>query len=43
VPCILVGTEYTAIADGKLGDVAPTILKIMGIEKPEIMTGNYLV
>jgi len=43
VPCILVGTDYTAIADGKLGDVAPTILKLMGIEKPAIMTGNYLV
>jgi 2,3-bisphosphoglycerate-independent phosphoglycerate mutase len=43
VPCILVGTDYTAIADGKLGDVAPTILKIMGIEKPAIMTGNALV
>lgn len=43
VPCILVGTEYTSIADGKLGDVAPTILKLMGIEKPAIMTGNYLV
>ncbi|MBB5639209.1 2,3-bisphosphoglycerate-independent phosphoglycerate mutase [Pedobacter cryoconitis] len=43
VPCILVGTDYTAIADGKLGDIAPTILKLMGIEKPEIMTGNYLV
>ncbi|HEY0177473.1 MAG TPA: 2,3-bisphosphoglycerate-independent phosphoglycerate mutase [Pedobacter sp.] len=43
VPCILVGTDYTAIADGKLGDVAPTILKIMGIEKPEIMTGNSLI
>jgi 2,3-bisphosphoglycerate-independent phosphoglycerate mutase len=43
VPCILVGTEYTAIADGKLGDVAPTILKLMGIEKPAIMTGNSLI
>jgi len=43
VPCILVGTAYTSIADGKLGDVAPTILKLMGIEKPAIMTGNYLV
>ena len=43
VPCILVGTDYTTIADGKLGDVAPTILKLMGIEKPAIMTGNYLV
>jgi 2,3-bisphosphoglycerate-independent phosphoglycerate mutase len=43
VPCILVGTDYTSIADGKLGDIAPTILKLMGIEKPEIMTGNYLI
>lgn len=43
VPCILVGTDFKTIADGKLGDVAPTILKIMGIEKPEIMTGNALV
>ncbi|RAJ22907.1 2,3-bisphosphoglycerate-independent phosphoglycerate mutase [Pedobacter cryoconitis] len=43
VPCILVGTEYTSIADGKLGDIAPTILKLMGIEKPAIMTGNYLI
>ncbi|SDM36023.1 phosphoglycerate mutase [Pedobacter antarcticus] len=43
VPCILVGTEYQTIADGKLGDIAPTILKIMGLEKPEIMTGNSLI
>ena len=43
VPCILVGTDYTSIEDGKLGDVAPTILKLMGIEKPAIMTGNYLI
>lgn len=43
VPCILVGTDYTHISDGKLGDVAPTILKLMGIEKPEIMTGNTLI
>ncbi|PTS92934.1 2,3-bisphosphoglycerate-independent phosphoglycerate mutase [Pedobacter sp. HMWF019] len=43
VPCILVDNDYTSIADGKLGDVAPTILKLMGIPKPEIMTGNYLI
>jgi len=43
VPCILVGSDYTSIADGKLGDVAPTILKLMGIEKPAIMTGNELI
>ena len=43
VPCILVGTSYTHLADGKLGDVAPTILKLMGLPKPEIMTGNSLI
>ena len=43
VPCILVGTEYTHINDGKLGDIAPTILKLMGLERPAIMTGNCLI
>jgi 2,3-bisphosphoglycerate-independent phosphoglycerate mutase len=43
VPCILIDEDYKSIADGKLGDIAPTILKIMGIEIPEIMTGNCLV
>jgi 2,3-bisphosphoglycerate-independent phosphoglycerate mutase len=43
VPCILVDNDYQQIADGKLGDVAPTILKLMGIEKPAIMTGNVLI
>ncbi len=43
VPCILIDADYHSIADGKLGDVAPTILKIMGVEIPEIMTGDCLV
>ena len=43
VPCILIDKDYKTIADGKLGDIAPTILKIMGIEIPQIMTGNCLV
>lgn len=43
VPCILIDKDYKSIADGKLGDIAPTILKIMGIEIPAIMTGNCLV
>jgi 2,3-bisphosphoglycerate-independent phosphoglycerate mutase len=43
VPCILVDDDYTQIADGKLGDVAPTILTLLGIEKPAIMTGNSLI
>ncbi len=43
VPCILIDSDYKHVADGKLGDVAPTILKIMGITAPEEMTGNCLV
>lgn len=43
VPCVLIDDQYTAIADGKLGDVAPTVLKLMGIEIPSEMTGTPLV
>lgn len=43
VPCILIDKDFKSISDGKLGDIAPTILKIMGIEIPKIMTGNCLV
>ncbi|WP_262248264.1 2,3-bisphosphoglycerate-independent phosphoglycerate mutase [Parapedobacter soli] len=43
VPCILIDSNYTAIADGKLGDIAPTILTLMGIPIPPEMTGNVLV
>lgn len=31
------------VKDGKLGDVAPTILKVMGVNVPEEMTGDILV
>ena len=31
------------IENGKLGDIAPTILKLMGIEQPEAMTRHSLV
>lgn len=43
VPCILVTDKYSKINDGILADVAPTILKIMGLEIPEKMTGKILV
>lgn len=43
VPIFVVGTEATSIKDGKLADVAPTILHLMGIDIPEEMTGNVLV
>ncbi|EKD66887.1 MAG: hypothetical protein ACD_48C00690G0005 [uncultured bacterium] len=44
VPFILVNDKMRNIklADGILGDIAPTILKIMGIEKPKEMTGKEL-
>jgi 2,3-bisphosphoglycerate-independent phosphoglycerate mutase len=43
VPCFLINADYNTIEDGKLGDVAPTILKIMGVEIPQEMTGNILI
>lgn len=43
VPCILIDKDYNNIKDGKLGDVAPTILKLMDIEKPKEMDGVSLV
>lgn len=43
VPCILIDDFYQSIADGKLGDIAPTLLKIMGLSIPAEMTGNPLV
>ncbi len=43
VPCILIDNDYNTIHNGKLGDVAPTILKIMNIPIPKEMTGEILV
>ena len=43
VPLILVDREITPIGDGVLGDIAPTILKLMSLEIPKVMTGNILV
>jgi len=43
VPLILVDKDLKEIKDGILGDVAPTILKLMGLEKPEVMNQHSLV
>lgn len=44
VPCIFVDKEFKGqVKDGKLGDLAPTILKVMGIDIPKEMTGNVLI
>ena len=43
VPIILVDKELKSIHDGVLGDLAPTILELMGIEKPAVMTSHSLL
>ena len=43
VPCFALNTGMDAIENGKLGDIAPTILQIMGVETPTEMTGNILI
>jgi 2,3-bisphosphoglycerate-independent phosphoglycerate mutase len=43
VPCVLIDSTYKNIKDGKLGDIAPTILKLMDIETPPEMTGEVLI
>jgi 2,3-bisphosphoglycerate-independent phosphoglycerate mutase len=43
VPCILIDNEYKQIKNGKLADIAPTILKMMNIAIPAEMTGNVLI
>ncbi|HEX8376230.1 MAG TPA: 2,3-bisphosphoglycerate-independent phosphoglycerate mutase [Pedobacter sp.] len=43
VPCILIDNDYKQIASGKLGDIAPTVLKILNVPIPEKMTGNILI
>ena len=44
VPCIyVVKSNEVSLKDGKLGDIAPTILKLMGIEIPPEMTGEVLI
>ena len=44
VPCVYVTTDKNAaISNGKLADVAPTILHIMGLPQPTEMTGHSLI
>lgn len=44
VPLFLISNEYKgALRAGKLGDIAPTILKYMGLPIPAEMTGDILI
>ncbi len=43
VPCFALNTGFNNIENGKLADIAPTILQIMGIKAPNEMTGKSLI
>jgi 2,3-bisphosphoglycerate-independent phosphoglycerate mutase len=44
VPCLIVGAgELTLREGGMLGDVAPTVLELMGLKQPEAMSGRSLI
>ncbi|MSP47949.1 MAG: 2,3-bisphosphoglycerate-independent phosphoglycerate mutase [Alphaproteobacteria bacterium] len=44
VPAMLIGVDRgTRLAGGKLADVAPTLLEVMGLPKPVAMTGRSLL
>jgi len=43
VPIIVVDDNIKTVKSGILANIAPTILKMMGIEKPEIMTEKSLI
>jgi 2,3-bisphosphoglycerate-independent phosphoglycerate mutase len=44
VPFVFVSDTYKGeVKDGILADVAPSILKVMGIEAPADMTGSSLI
>lgn len=43
VPLIMVDKDKPTVHNGVLGDIAPTILELMGIKKPEVMTGKSLL
>ena len=43
VPMIVVGAGDIELKEGRLADLAPTMLKIMGLEQPAEMTGDVLI
>jgi len=44
VPVVAVGApEGAALRDGRLADLAPTVLELMGLPQPEEMTGKSLL
>ncbi|MEE1098375.1 MAG: 2,3-bisphosphoglycerate-independent phosphoglycerate mutase, partial [Alistipes sp.] len=43
VPIVVVSERVKGVESGILADVAPTVLDLMGLEKPAEMTGHSLV
>lgn len=44
VPVIMMGADSdVGLKDGRLADVAPTVLELMGIDQPGVMSGNSLL
>ena len=43
VPCIVIDNDYKKVTNGRLADIAPTVLKLMGMSQPAEMTGQSLV
>ncbi len=43
VPCVYVGREATIASGGSLQDIAPTLLRMMGVAQPPEMTGRPLI
>ncbi len=43
VPLVLIGAEGIKLKEGKLADLAPTMLELMELKKPEEMTGESLI
>jgi 2,3-bisphosphoglycerate-independent phosphoglycerate mutase len=37
------GPQWAAIKDGRLADIAPTLLALLGLPQPAAMTGHSLL
>ena len=43
VPLVLIGNKDAKLKPGRLADLTPTLLDLMGLDKPEEMTGESLI
>ncbi len=43
VPLVMVGYDAELVSEGRLADIAPTLLDMMGLEKPDQMSGNSMI